>query len=230
MLGAVASFGRELATKPAPSPKHALPSAHAATLIGALATVVLIAGLFVWRPWSEASSTPIVAVSAASPTAEATGLAREMLAKLGNLHSTYTDAFKLVQGGEHAGKADLVFEVDGSTREQAATANLVLLAGNDGVLLWSKDFEQPLAKRGDLKQQLAFTAARVLGCALEAMSLGDSALTQEVLKPYLTACALLGDISSRDSSRLITALQNVIRQAPRFKPAWAKMLVAQTTR
>lgn len=82
----------------------------------------------------------------------------------------------------------------------------------------------------DLKQRAAFTSARVLGCVLEGMAPGESPLTQDALKLYLNACALLGHNYAQDQGQLIAALQNVIRTAPQFKPAWAKLMVAQTSR
>lgn len=195
-----------------------------------LAALLILAAsiLFVLRGRSD-RSIQTVAVAAADPSSEP--LARDLLVKLGTLQSAQSGSMRLVRGDRNNLKsADLLFEIGGESTTEKPAATLVLTTGTNRDVLWSADLSGASGGLADLKQRAAFTSARVLGCVLEAMSPGEAPLPQDALKLYLNACALLGDISPQDSSKLITALQSVIRQAPRFKPAWAKLLVAQTAR
>ncbi|MEO7634462.1 MAG: toll/interleukin-1 receptor domain-containing protein [Sphingomicrobium sp.] len=199
-----------------------------AVIIAAL-VIVVAATLFVLRGRPE-RSIQTVAVAAADASAEP--LARDLLVKLGSLQSAQSGSMQLVRGDRDKSKsADLLFEIGGDPSAATPAATLVLTTGDNRNVLWSADLTEDRGGLADLKQRAAFTAARVLGCVLEATAPGESSpLAQDALKLYLNACALLGDTDPSDSSQLISALQTVIRQAPRFKPAWAKFLVAQTAR
>lgn len=227
------SVGALAGDKPAPAAtadparpaRRALPWTKIAVGV-AVFILALVATLLVLRNRPD-RAIPIVAVSAADPAAEP--LARDLLVKLAILQSAKSGAMRLISGGRNDRKpADLLFEIGGDIGAAKPRANLVLMTGKDGTILWSDDLTQDSGNLADLKQQAAFTSARVLGCALEGLSPGHARLSQDVLKLYLNACALLGETSSQESSPIIPILEQVTQQAPRFKPAWAKLLVAAT--
>ena len=198
-------------------------------IVGIAAVLILaVATLFVLRPRPD-RAVQTVSVSAADPAAAP--LARDLLVQLATLQSAMSGSMRLISQGQDARKpADLLFEVGGDTRAAKPTINLVLMTGQDRTVLWSDDLAEESVSLADLKLRAAFTSARVLGCALEGLSPGVAPLSQSVLKLYLNACALLGETYSQDSSPVIPVLEKVTQQAPEFKPAWAKLLVAQTSR
>ena len=105
---------------------------------------------------------------------------------------------------------------------------MVLLDGKDRSLLWSNDFAQPTARRGDLEQQVAYTAARVLDCALEALGTRGKALDQQVLKIYLNGCAAHAEITGADPTELLPVFRQVTESVPDFEGGWAKLLDVET--
>lgn len=198
-------------------------------IVGIAAVLILAAAtLFVLRPRPD-RTVQTVSVLAADPAAAP--LARDLLVQLATLQSSMSGSMRLISQGQDARKpADLLFEVGGDTRAAKPTINLVLMTGQDRTVLWSDDLAEESVSLADLKLRAAFTSARVLGCVLEGLSPGVAPLSQSVLKLYLNACALLGETYSQDSSPVIPVLEKVTQQAPGFKPAWAKLLVAQTSR
>ncbi len=86
--------------------------------------------------------------------------------------------------------------------------------------------EQPAAVRSDLEEALSFAAARVLGCAIEESSEKNGRLSDKSRRIYLNACATLAEIGW-DPRPVIPMLREVLREAPKFRPAWARVLVAQ---
>jgi tetratricopeptide (TPR) repeat protein len=215
------------ATHPSQTVRQPLPWTK--VLVGIVALVVVaIASWFVVRNQSD-RAIQTVAVSAAEPAVEP--LARDLLVKLATLQSANSGSLRLLNKIPDEGKAaDLLFEIGGDIRSAKPHANLVLMTGKDRTVLWSDDLSQENGNLADLKQQAAFTAAKVLGCALEGLASGHDRLSQDVLKLYLHACALLGETSFQESNSVIPVLEKVTREEPGFKPAWAKLLIAEISR
>ena len=193
-----------------------------------IVAIILIAlvGLIFWRPWNATSSVPVIAVAASDNSATTSGLARDLFVQLGSLQSANSDAFQLVEQSSDQ-KPDLIFEVDGSRQGDDAQANLVLLKGKEHALLWSKNFNQPVGKEANLRLQLAYTAARVLGCATEALGAEGRKIDQPTLKLFLNACAKFAEIAGSDPRPVIPVLLQIIAKASTFRPAWAMLLVAE---
>jgi tetratricopeptide (TPR) repeat protein len=188
-------------------------------------TTLTVIGLFLWRPWSsEAAST--VAISAADRSAASQSYARDLLVQLGELQSANPNALQLV-GPELRKDAGLVFEVTGTTEGQLAHANLVLVDGAAGDLIWSSSFERPISQSGDLRKQLGYAAATVLKCAVDAQKGGRHALERDVLKQYLNGCAELSAGDGQASPTLIAAFRRVLAAAPRFEGGWIQLLRAE---
>ena len=194
---------------------------------GAAALLVAAAAVGLW--WrSEEPPVTTVAVIAADGSRLAQELSRSLLTRLGSLHAAKTSAMRLAGPAEQSdNKADLVLEVSGVTSGGATEANIVLLSGKDGSLLWSKEFSQPPDKLADLEQQLAFTTGRVLDCALEGRSAEGKQLPQDTFKLYLNGCAILADAYRVDPKRVIPIFSQVVEQAPKFAPGWGKLVLAE---
>ncbi len=101
---------------------------------------------------------------------------------------------------------------------------MILLGGKNRALLWFKDFEQPLARLGDLNQQLAYTTAKVLECAVEALTSEGARMRQKTLKLYLNGCSAYSEVAATDPRPLVPVFRAVVEQAPRFEGAWAKLI------
>jgi tetratricopeptide (TPR) repeat protein len=193
---------------------------------GAIVIAIVAISLLFWRPWASAPGA-LAAVVAADSAPASRDYARDLLTKLGQLQSAKPGALELVVPDERK-RADLVFEVSGSADGQQARANLVLVAAKRRGLLWSKSFERPAAKSGDLREELGYAAAQVLECAIGAHPNGRSApLNPEILKLYLNGCAELGSPDRPALSDLIHMFRRVTAAAPKFEGGWAKLLAAE---
>jgi Flp pilus assembly protein TadD len=53
-------------------------------------------------------------------------------------------------------------------------------------------------------------------------------LDEQTLKLYVTGCAQVADVGARDLQSVIAVFRQVIDMAPRFKSAWAKLLLAES--
>jgi len=194
--------------------------------VGAGAVALAGIGLFVWRPWqTEAAST--VVILAADRSVASQNYARDLLAQLGQLQSAKSDRLRLV-GPDTRKPAGLVFEVTGTAEGGQARANLLLLDGPGGDLIWSSSFERPINQIGDLRQQLGYTAANVLQCAVEAHKGGSHALKRDILKQYLNGCAQASDSEGEALLRLIPVFRRVVEAAPDFEGAWSRLLRTET--
>ncbi len=196
-------------------------------LLAALVVAIFVAGFAAWKFLPDSSSVPLVAVQAAEQTDPARGYARDLLVKLGSLQSSKTDKLRLAGGNQPVNEADLIFEVGASGQGKQAAANLVLLAGKDRSLLWSKDFEQLSGNPADIEQSMAYTAAQVLGCALEEAGQKESRLDLQTLKLFLNGCALFGEKYRADPKAVAPIFLEVVGKAPRFQPAWSRLLLAE---
>ncbi|HEX8257152.1 MAG TPA: hypothetical protein VF589_05935, partial [Allosphingosinicella sp.] len=192
----------------------------------AVAALALLA-LVLWRPWSAAASPPSVTVVAGGGGAEAQALARNLLVQLGSLQATKADALELVEP-ESGTRADLIFKVESVGGEGDLRANLSLVDNRGDTLLWSREVVQPGGNRTDLRQQIAYSAARVLGCATEALSPLHEPIALPTLRLYLNGCADLADLLvQQDSAIAVATFRKVTEQAPAFAGGWAKLLLAQ---
>ena len=190
------------------------------------AVVLLLAvGAVYWLVRGASQRAPIVAVAPADSSSKSQQMARDLLVDLGNLQSVKSGSMTLVNGRDGSSPSDMQFEVANTGAATKPSASLALVSGKDHGLLWSSDFEQPSGNASDLKQQLAFTAGRVLDCALDGSPRDGERLSGQTLKTYLNACAQLADIGNRRA--VIPMLRQVTRDAPRFEPAWGKLLLAQ---
>lgn len=195
---------------------------QAAWLVAGLGLLVaLAAGLLLSKPWTK-SGEVILSVGPGSGDSASQALAHDLAIKLGVLQSTSAGPIKLVEATESK-QADLAFEI---TNTGPATAALVLKSPKDGSLLWSMDFEHPSGKRADLVQQVTYTAARIVGCAVEGMG-GPVKLKPTPLKAYLNACAQLSDMASFDLRPPLPLLLQVLKVSPRFEPAWRALLLSE---
>ena len=116
--------------------------------------------------------------------------------------------------GRTAADADLIFKAGmGSTQHEA---NLMLLHGKDRTILWSKDFKPPSGNPSDLKQQLAYTAARVMDCTLEALNPKDKRrLDPANARLYLNGCAQFAELIGTNTAEVIPLFTKSHRVMPR---------------
>ena len=197
-------------------PRWPIPAAILAVLLVAIAAWIVIPRL--GRP--EAS---IVSVAAADNSPSSQQMARDLFVKLGLLQTIGTSPIQLIdQDGE--GDSDFIFKIGASTVASLATANITL-TGKDRVLLWSKDFETPASKIGDLRQQVAVSAGLVLECATQALSSGK--IDQPTLKIFLNGCATLDASSGTAFRALVPIFRQVTKEAPDFQGAWANLLLSE---
>ncbi len=232
MLEAIASLpqgSKAEDARPAPFPpqprrwKLSRPVAVAAALLVAIAT-----GLIIWSMGGGSSFAPVVAVAAADSSPASQAHARDLLVKLGTLQAARPDSIDLLSQEDARRKPALIFQVGRTGRGQGAEANLALTDAKDRSLLWAKDFHDPNGNEADLRQQLAYSAAHVLRCALEARDPTAGRLSRQALKTYLNACAPNPDAGLGEVTAAISSLQQLVREAPHFAGGWGKLLLAET--
>ncbi len=219
------------APSPAPpkaSPRLRLPGSFPTRwlIAGAVAMLVLLA-LGIALGARPKPSVPVVAVAAGDPSPGSQALARDMLVKLGRLLPADATAMQLVQQTSGT-RPHFTFQVSGSVGERQSAASIAM-TGRNQVLLWSKDFELHDEQLGDLRQQLAITAARVLGCARETLG-SEGKLDQQTLKLFLSGCVIYEELSGTSIGAVrgvIPVFKVVTQRAPEFKGAWSRLLLAE---
>lgn len=195
--------------------------------IGAAILLAAAAGLFAWQ--QRSSGMPTVLVTAAANDAASRELARDLAVKLGSLETARSTSMRLISDAEGSSEqSDLILEVGRIASPAAVGASVALKAAPDRAILWSKEFEQPSRNTADLKQQIAFTVAGVLGCAAEASNPNGEELRQQTLKLYLNGCAALANLVGREAESVIPMFRGVLRDAPRFEGAWSRLLAADS--
>lgn len=204
-------------------PATAQPLRRRLLLPALVVTAAVVIGLLVGRPWSEKPAT--VAVTPATTAAQSETFARDLTAKLAMLSSADKGAMRLLERA-NSDKPDLRFNVDASTDGREVQSNLVLL-DDRGELLWSQDIRQPQAKLSDLKQQLAFTAGKVLECALDTMAKGAPRLDRQVVKLYLSGCAEYADVNENNIFDIERIFKKVVDAAPGFQSGWRRLLLTE---
>lgn len=206
----------------APAPAEARKRPMLFPALGVAALVLI--GTLLWAPWGTRAIT--LAVEPASSSQESEALARDLTAKLGMLSSGNEGAARLLdrRGPQ---KANLRFEVDASSDGSDVTGNLVLL--NDRrELLWSKDFRESRSKLTDLKQHIAFTAGKVLNCALDTVGKGAAHLNPRVVNLYLSGCGGFADLNEDNVLEVERTFRTVVNAAPQFQPGWRRLLLAES--
>lgn len=214
---------------PPPKSQSTLPLARFRSWPAFAAVLILLLGIaFIGWRLSRPEPIPAVAVTAVKSSASSDALARELLVKLGHLRSARTEAVRITApaAGEPV-QADFIFEAAASTDPAAYGANLTLLAGGGRAVLWSKDFEAAGSNRTALEQSMAYTAGQVLDCALQANAPSQPRLDEQTLKLFLNACALFGDRYRSDPESVVPLFTQVVSAAPKFRPAWSRLLLAE---
>jgi len=217
-------------------PRRAAKAAIAPVLTG-LAVLLVVAILLgrpnLW-PWESPERTPIVLVTAAANDGASQALAREFGARLGSLLQAQSASMQLISEADaSSGRPDLILEVGRIADPATVGANIVLMGGKHRAILWSREFEEASRSLPDLKQQIAVTAAQALGCALEGMEHSDR-FDEQTLKLYITGCAQAAEVGGGDPRSVIASLRQVVAilhqvvdREPRFKAAWAKLLLVE---
>jgi len=225
-IGSTRDLPASTPTKPSPRSNSHKTSTLTRWLIGAVVLIGLVA-LSIFLADARRSDDPAtVAVEPADASPKARALADNLLVQLGGLQEAKADALQLLAGDSDA-EADLTFKIADTTTGGDPRASLTLVDNQGSSLLWSREFVQPGGNQADLRQQLAFSAARVLSCATEALGPDHPALKLTTLKLYLGGCADLSNLLAEDPRAVIGTFRAVTEQAPSFAGGWAKLLVAE---
>lgn len=190
-------------------------------MVAALSTALALAALFYWQQW-EGPQIPTVAVAPADNSAENRELARDLMVSLDGLSAARAGTMRLLASDE-SGEPDLRFEVGSITDQGEIGASVMLTDGRDQSIMWSRNLRLRGGKEADLKQQLSYTSAGVLACALEAIS-ATPPIGQTTLKLFLTACAS----GAEDPRNIVQMFRQVVKEAPRFPGGWKGLLATES--
>lgn len=198
-----------------------------AAWIGVAAGLVALIGGGWW--WSSRASahTPVIAIDAASGSAQSQEAARQLAIRLGDVQGAESDAYQLVTG---SGEADLVLRVNSADTPAGSSRDLTVLSGDKRSILWATSLQQPAAKPEQLSQQLTLTSERVLKCALEALSDHRDKIDAPTMKLYVSGCLRLEGLygQSQYNPELLGSFQQVVSAAPHFEGGWRKLLAAES--
>lgn len=172
------------------------------------------------------AATVVVEPASADPVAVAS--ARDLSVRLGGMEATSAGLFQLATGGPNAGKnSDLLLQVSGENGPTSSTSDLTVLSGPTRTILWAGHFKQPSNRAADLSAQVSVTAARVLSCAVEAISERKTKLSEQTVKLYLAGCSRLAEEYDETTSDVAPLFEKVVQSAPLFAPAWARLLFSE---
>ena len=196
-------------------------------LLGAIAVIILAAvSLLAWRAMSR-PSVAVVAVMPADGSPAGRALARDLFTQLGSLQVARLYNMQLIGPGANPVKnADFQFEVAPDGDPKAGAVNLMLL-GSDRALIWSKSFNLDAGGVSALKQRMAYMAGEILDCALDAQSARSAKPDRQTLKLFLNGCSIFAETYRLEPRNAFEVFSQVVARAPRFEPAWSKLLLAQ---
>lgn len=225
-LGRNNGAGGASIASPPPPPRQPPILPEWRTRIAAVAVLALLvaAAAAYWFAYPRPASTS-VAVVPADASQLSRQMARDLLVKIGVLQGRSVANLNLTGGEPGNNKADFTLSVSGAQRGNLISASVALIGRGD-VVQWSKQLEQPLGQSSRLGEALAFAAARVVECAVEEGSGTRGRLPERLRRTYLNACAAMGE-AGWENSGLLPMLKQVTEQAPRFEPAWGKLILAQ---
>ena len=191
--------------------------------------LVLLAGVGTYVAMqSTAASETTVSVQPASADPVAIAAARDLSIKLGSMEAANAGLFQLTSAGPGGGKgSDLLVQVSGEDGRTTSSRDVTVLSGRSRTILWAGHFQQPSGKAGDLPTQVGVTAARVLSCAVEALQQREAQLGEQTAKLYLTGCSRLEEEYDETSSNVAPLFEKVVQRAPRFAPAWSRLLYSE---
>jgi len=207
------------------------PSVRARNMLGGAAAAVLavaaIAAGLAWQAYGPADPITVVAVAPTDSSPASHGLARDLLARLGETEPGQERGVRLVNA-DARDRANLLIEVGASSEEGQRRANLVFVDPKSKMLLWSKELQRPSGSGGDLREELGRTAALALRCALDAYQGGSQILAADILKLYIKGCAEVDDADYETALSLVPAFRQVVAAAPQFEAGWSKLLILET--
>lgn len=211
---------------PAINPGSLNPSRIRGLIIAIAAVLMIGAAYFAWTRYGTSNQTTLVSVEAADSSPESRGLARNLLVKLGVLQGNAETSVRLLDQSGNGEKADILISIGGSTRDRAEHATLTMTSTDEKLILWSKEFVQGDGTQADLEEAIAFAAAQVLSCANEVSSGKYGSLEANARRIYLNACSSAADVGW-DTAQLVPMFRSVLKIAPKFRPAWSRLLMAE---
>ncbi len=220
ILRAIGELGGEPRLAPVPAGGRLATSRPWMGVVGAAIATLIVAGLLFWKPWEARTSTPTVAVAAASQSSSAQAIAQDLFVRLGSGQSGRTGSVQLIRDVA-GGKPDLILEVSGTK----SAANLVLLRASDRQLLSSQELAAAPGRIPDLMPSLAIASAATVDCAANALT-AQTRLPLGLLKDFLHACVRFSSLyGTEDVYILVPQLGQIVRREPRFVPALKLLLL-----
>jgi hypothetical protein len=215
-------------SKKAATARPRLPSVDRRAVVAVFAAIGLVAALLWWRPWTSNTAVPAVLVTSAQNDSVSQGTTRDLAIQLASQPTLQSGALRLITSGSPASdKPTLTLEVSKLAEPQSRGASLLLKTNTSDAVIWSHDFEQGQRSPADMNLQMALTAARVLGCAADALGKGGRHLATQSRNLYLATCGQTAEGGNYDPQPVVDELSKVVTAAPAFAPAWRELLLAE---
>jgi tetratricopeptide (TPR) repeat protein len=206
-----------------PSTRRSRATPFRATLAAAgLVVLVVIAALYFVLGRSNGGQLSVAVVPGG-----ATSMARQYASDIGTdmapVLAAHAENASVMDTSGDIATADYKLSVAASPNGTGADTSLALSSRRARGILWSKRWSVPTLASVDLKQQMSLLGSQAMLCAIE----GDKGgLDQRsgTLGLYVSACTGDSDPDVSDDE-LINLLTKVVRNAPRFAPAWGRLAI-----
>lgn len=210
---------------PAPSASQRIRlRAGAGAAIAAIAGVAALPSAILDRP----PGVPVLAVSTVTDGAFPNALARKVLAEAGRRGANGDGEFELVDATDEASSDPaFVLRLNGSQDGLEPTAEMMLLSGRDGTVVWTASLKQPRAKIRDLEQQVGTTGSQVLACAAETEAVDGKSPDQATVKLFIDACSRFDGMHGANLEYLTDVFRQVTTNAPGLRGAWSRLFLSE---
>lgn len=213
--GATGTAGAD--DSPPASAARRLIASWPAALAGALAVVMIAAGVLFLGGRSEARVEVAVTADAGS---SAQTIAKDLAVDLGRLASRRTRSpYAIV---EKTGAADFIVKVGASEVAGRLRVNVELMGAGAEQLLWSHALDIAAAEEGVVRPRIEAEVANLLACSLDPVAGREAEV--ELLRPLLAACAR-GDRGADEE--LIMLLTRAVEAAPSSAVLLARLAHAE---
>lgn len=189
--------------------------------LGAGAVAVALAAATAWLVWpASGGGGPNAVVILRESDPAAAEIARSLRSKVTAIQDVQANPIEIAASDAVTPEAPGLY-VNVVPTDAAAVSLELSYAGG---VVWGREFQQLAGTQQAFETQMAYALAGVLRCAADALA-GSVAPGSPLFKSYVNGCASLSDFD-HDGRSTMEMLRDVVRKAPRFRPGWAKLLLA----
>lgn len=209
----------------APSP---VPRTRVAAGAGAAIAAAAVLAVGSWAWLGRPRDAPVMAVSTVAGDGLSTDLARKVLADAGRQAGNGESGYRLVDATDRTSSgADFVLRLHGTRDDRQIAAEMTLLSGRDGSVVWASSLKQPQARMKELERQVGMAGSLVLACAAEIEAIDGPRPDQATVKLFVDACSRFDGMHGTTLEYLTDAFRQVTINAPALPGAWSRLFLSE---